>query len=202
MEPTPKPVGHGGPALCGSRLRQSEGRCRKTAGWGTAHVGFGSCRLHGGNTRNQAVAADRERVEVQARRALADLGAEPVTDPLSMLMRLAGEAVAFAEATGQLVNELPEIRYVSRAGTEQLRAEVGLYERATVRVVHILVAIIRLGVEDQLVRIEEKKAAVLMAAVEAALAEIGIAGPDAAAAKRVLARHLRALPAAPGPEVA
>ena len=37
-------------SLCGARRRQSDGTCRKQAGWGTDHFGFGRCRLHGGAT--------------------------------------------------------------------------------------------------------------------------------------------------------
>lgn len=35
--------------LCNSRKRQGEGYCTRPAGWGTAHVGQGRCKLHGGN---------------------------------------------------------------------------------------------------------------------------------------------------------
>ncbi|HSR53819.1 MAG TPA: hypothetical protein VLV83_23580 [Acidobacteriota bacterium] len=34
---------------CDARTR-SGGRCKKSAGWGTEHVGQGRCRLHGGST--------------------------------------------------------------------------------------------------------------------------------------------------------
>jgi hypothetical protein len=38
------------PAICGAAKRQGQGVCQKQAGWGTDHLGFGRCRLHGGNT--------------------------------------------------------------------------------------------------------------------------------------------------------
>jgi len=34
--------------VCGARLRQGTGRCRRPAGWGTHHPGVGVCKLHGG----------------------------------------------------------------------------------------------------------------------------------------------------------
>ncbi len=37
---------------CGAGRRQGKQPCRRPAGWGTSHVGFGSCKLHGGSTRN------------------------------------------------------------------------------------------------------------------------------------------------------
>ncbi len=36
--------------------------CCMPAGWGTEHVGYGSCRKHAGNTESHQVAAGRERV--------------------------------------------------------------------------------------------------------------------------------------------
>jgi hypothetical protein len=39
--------------LCGARKRQPAHpgeRCARPAGWGTAHAGFGRCKLHGGAT--------------------------------------------------------------------------------------------------------------------------------------------------------
>lgn len=39
--------------LCGARKRQPRHlgeRCARPAGWGTTHLGFGRCKLHGGAT--------------------------------------------------------------------------------------------------------------------------------------------------------
>jgi hypothetical protein len=35
---------------CGAKTKH-HGKCRKQAGWGTDHLGYGPCRLHGGATR-------------------------------------------------------------------------------------------------------------------------------------------------------
>src|SRR4051794_5751686 len=40
-------------SYCGARKRQPQypgETCRRPAGWGTKHVGFGRCKLHGGAT--------------------------------------------------------------------------------------------------------------------------------------------------------
>lgn len=44
-------LGHDSP-LCGAAKRQGAGNCRRPAGWGTSHPGAGTCKLHGGSTRN------------------------------------------------------------------------------------------------------------------------------------------------------
>jgi len=54
---TDRPVGE----LCGAKKRQGEGNCARPAGWGTDHVGFKQCKLHGGSTTNGGKAAEKER---------------------------------------------------------------------------------------------------------------------------------------------
>lgn len=73
--------------FCGAARRQGDGSpCRRPAGWGTAHSGQGSCKLHGGASPGAEVKAAR----VRARRMLLDLGRpDPVGDPLDELRRLA-----------------------------------------------------------------------------------------------------------------
>jgi hypothetical protein len=38
-------------ALCGAR-RRNGAPCRRPAGWGTTHVGYGACKLHAGFRRH------------------------------------------------------------------------------------------------------------------------------------------------------
>jgi hypothetical protein len=39
-------------AFCGAMTHQGKKPCRRPAGWGTSHAGYGQCKLHGGSTRN------------------------------------------------------------------------------------------------------------------------------------------------------
>lgn len=46
--------------FCDGPKRQGEpGPCRRPAGWGTPHPGFGRCKLHGGSTRTHRAAAEK-----------------------------------------------------------------------------------------------------------------------------------------------
>ncbi|MFJ8309816.1 MULTISPECIES: hypothetical protein [unclassified Streptomyces] len=182
---------------CGAQRKQQPGTCTRPAGWGTDHAGAGRCKLHGGSTPNQKTSAARQRVEAEARAVLAKLGVAPVEDPLKQLLALAGQVLAWQKATAELVNRLDAVRYQSDTGSEQIRAEVLLYERAMDRAVAVLTAIARLNIEERLATISEKQVDVLVRAVEAALASVGIRGEDAVEAKRIVARHLRALDSAP-----
>jgi hypothetical protein len=55
--------------LCGAKGRQGT-PCRRPAGWGTDHAGFGTCKFHTGSTRTQAKHA--EKLERTLREQLAD----------------------------------------------------------------------------------------------------------------------------------
>ncbi|MEV5940303.1 hypothetical protein [Streptomyces sp. NPDC051994] len=135
----------------------------------------------------------RQRVEVEARAVLAELGVAPVDDPLKQLLALAGQVLAWQKATAELVNRLDDVRYESAGGSEQIRTEVVLYERAMDRAAAVLTAIARLNIEERLAVIGEKQVDTVIRALEAALASVGIRGDEAAHAKNVAARHLRAL---------
>lgn len=55
---TPEASSRPGRRYCGARKRQTEGTCRRPAGWGTPHPGWGNCKLHLGSTRRRCTAAD------------------------------------------------------------------------------------------------------------------------------------------------
>lgn len=181
---------------CGAQKRQGAPgeTCTFVAGWGTDHVGTGRCRLHGGNTRNQRAAARAEQVEQQARALLASLDVTPIDNPFTALATLAGQAVAWQETIASIVNKLGDrIRYEGAGGNEQLRAEIALYERAMDRCAQVLGLIARLNIEDRMARVSEQQAEIVVSAIEAALASAGVTGRDADEARKVAARHLRAV---------
>jgi hypothetical protein len=191
----PKHAGAGKPR-CGAQKRQGApgDTCTLVAGFGTDHVGIGRCKFHGGNTRNQRVAARTELADLEARQVLATLEVTPVGDPFAALSRLAGQVVAWQEAISSIVNQLGDrIRYEGASGSEQLRAEIALYERAMDRTGQILGLIAKLNIEDRMARVTERQADALVSALEAALAAAGVTGTAADDARKAAARHLRAV---------
>lgn len=177
--------------LCGAQKRQGGGTCTQAAGWGTDHVGTGRCKLHGGATTAQTARADRTRAEAETRAVLAELDVAPVDDPLRALLDLAGQTLAWQQATASLVNQLDGIRYAGHNGAEQLRAEVGLYERAMDRASSVLSAIARLNIEDRVARVTARQADVITGAVVAGLTAAGLTGDQLVTAQRAAAQHLR-----------
>jgi hypothetical protein len=57
-----------GRCLCGAKLRRSDQRCRRPAGHGTGHPGWGTCGLHGGNLPTNSRRWEREAVLAEAAR--------------------------------------------------------------------------------------------------------------------------------------
>lgn len=156
------------------------------------------CRMHGGATR-QARNAAQERLDEQA--YAAELGRltglegapSPVADPLTELSLVAGEARRFMQWCRSRLSAMDEdkIRYEDVKGSEQLRSEVVLYERSIDRCATVLATIARLNIDERLVAIEDRKAAMVINAIQAALDAAGVPREQQAAAKKAAAGHLR-----------
>ncbi len=161
-------------------------RCTATARTGErcgqyAISGARVCRFHGGKIPAvRAAAARRVATEKATRQVAADVaaviaheGLTPVGNPLDALGRLASEVLTMKDALAARVNALTDMRYsAAGAGTEQLRAEVALLERAQDRCAKILDLLVRSGFEERRIERLERTDAVL----EAFMRRVGLAG--------------------------
>lgn len=153
------------------------------------------CRYHGGNAPQVRAKAAERVVETEVRKMLAELDVTPVDDPLTEMSRLAGQVVAFKDAMAKMVNDLQErIRYQDDKGSEQLRSEVAVWERALDRCNTVLGTMARLKIDERLAAISEKQAAVVIAAIDAALDAADVPRDRRPDARKAAARHLRAVP--------
>jgi len=190
----PRTIGEGhGARLCGARTRQGS-VCRQVAGFGTDHVGHGPCKFHCGSTPTVSRAARREAAESRAHALVAAEGLEPVTDPVAVMALLAAESVALVGAFRKMVTDLDGLRYRGGAG-EQLRAEVGLYERALDRAERFSNNLAKLGLEERAVKVTEAQAGVLASLVSEVLdaTELGLTPTQVATARKLTAERARAL---------
>lgn len=152
------------------------------------------CSAHGGRAPQVIAAAAERQLDAKVRTALARLDTDAVTDPLRELMHLAGQIVAWKDALAERVNQLTAIRYsATGAGTEQLRAEVVLWERALDRCMQVLGLIAKLDIDSRLASISERQADAVVRALDAGLAHAGVTGVVAAESRAVVAGHLRAV---------
>lgn len=180
---------------CGARKRQEpHDACKRPAGWGTDHVGVGSCRYHGGASPSgkKAAATVKAEREVQALAAQLLATAAPVVNPLERLLALAGETDAWLTAARVRVGGLLDADTLTTWGEsgEDVKALVKVYERALDRTASQLAAIAKLDIEKRLTAIAERDHARLEHGVEAAWLA-GRQGLELEAARSAFAAVLR-----------
>ncbi len=122
-----------------------------------AMQGQARCRLHGGKSPRALAAAERRLAEGRIRAALDEVGVREIDNPLAELRSLTAEVVAWKDLVANHVAAL-EDRYSSAdaKGTEQIRAEVELYERALDRAGKFLEMWARLGIDSMLAEMQVK----------------------------------------------
>lgn len=105
VEPGSTEVGHGG--LCNSRTKQTNGRCRKTAGWGTDHQGVGACKLHGGSTPSHEARARGVMLATSIGELIAECRPDAVDlDPVDGLLEVVAHTWAMRRALERMVDGL------------------------------------------------------------------------------------------------
>jgi hypothetical protein len=133
-----------------------------------------------------------QKVEADVNAVLAHDGVKAVTDPFEELGRLAAEVVAFKDALSQRVNALASIRYSAPgAGTEQLRAEVALLERAQDRAGRLLNMLVTSGFEERRVRLSEQQGLLAYQVITACFRRLNLSEAQTAAAPGIAAEELR-----------
>lgn len=148
------------------------------------------CRKHGGAAPQVKAAAAARTLEAEARRLIGDTF-EPMADPIGTLLRKATEAEAFRAAVVGLVNQLRSWETWSEETGSQIRGEVMLYERSLDRVARLCIEIVKLNLEERLVRVRESEARMMADALDYALTAAGVETGQAQAVKRETAARLR-----------
>jgi dGTP triphosphohydrolase len=185
-------------AQCTARSKRSGERCKAYPVRGAT-----VCNTHGGAAIQVRAAAQRrlaaEKVESEIRNAIAFESREGVQDPLEQLARLADESMAMKEALAGRINELKSIRYSAHgSGTEQLRAEVALYERAMDRTARFLDLLVKSGFEERRTRMSEEQGAAIVQALRAIFARLMLTPEQQQLLPTVVPEELRRLSAIEG----
>jgi hypothetical protein len=155
-------------------------------------TGLTVCRFHGGAAPQVKAAAQVAKTRREIAQAVNILDAAPIGDPLRALQELAGQVVEWKDALAARV-DLHALRYESNISTEQIRGEVILLERAMDRCNTVLATIAKLNIDERLARIDEVTAQMVVKALEAGLASVGVSGPAAVRAREVTRGHLKLL---------
>jgi hypothetical protein len=181
-----------GALLCAAKAKSTGGLCTSRALIGTNPP---RCRIHAGR-KSATIRAERQ-VALTADRIYGQYpGVDRTTNDNSLddLLRIKNEALRWLEVCRTMLGGLSEVRYKSRSAGEQLRAEVALWERSLDRCARICADLVRLGIEDRVMRtnthITNQDAERMHEAVILSLAELGH-DPHDPTTTQVVARHIR-----------
>ena len=158
-------TGPGEKRVCGARKKQGTGICTRPAGWGTDHVGFGNCKLHGGSTPNGSkhAASERDRetkANVSALLEAYGVDARDVSDVYVLLGEMVGRMVGLVDLFERKASELDGLVADGEHG-ESERVMLKLY-RETVRDTSALLRdVAKLDIEERRLRLDAKRAEVV-----------------------------------------
>lgn len=173
---------------CNAKTRRGT-PCRKPAGAGTDHVGFGNCKLHGGATPNGKLSA--------AKQAATSLAVELDIEPHEALLRCVriayGEVVFLNRKVEELQDDklvVDHIRirrhegdassFVERTSHSDLNIWIRARNEAVERLARYSKLAIDAGVDERRVRLEEQLVGDLANAIDMVLTELGVRDhPDA-----------------------
>ena len=180
---------------CGAKKRDGSGDpCRRPAGWGTDHLGFGTCKLHGGSTPN----AGRHAITLEAARQVEAWGGRlDVSAPEALLELVQSKAAEVAywnwrvgglsedERAGLLVAETtfgegPQgpVDTVTRKVAPHVF--VVLLHKAQDQLASFSAAALRAGVDEALLRLATVQASAVVEFARRAI-EVARERPDVAA---------------------
>jgi hypothetical protein len=158
---------------CGAKLRSKPLRelgivryCGKTAGMGTNHLGEGTCKWHLGNTSNHVKGAIQVVMQKELMTLSERLGEpEPLGPPEVEAFVLASKMKAWSLAIEEKMAELNGILEVTdKAGIEHVRALIEVLERAWERYQRALEFMLKFSLQERIVALEERQAAMIGAA--------------------------------------
>lgn len=179
---------------CRAMSRRSGERCKRAAIRGGT-----VCAMHGGRAPAVRAAAARRVALAEAETVVSQ--AVDARGPLTLgevyeeLLRTAALTVAWRDVLEVRLAEVQEWRYrASGPGTEQLRSEVALFERALDRAAKVLELVARLDLDARVVALSQRQGDQVAEALRRALDRARIAGPQRAEVERFLAEELRRVP--------
>lgn len=200
--------------LCGAKIKRG-GTCTRSAGWGTSHPGYGTCKYHGGATPN----ANKSAAVKIARSMGEPLDIEPHEALIACVQITAGEVAYCTLRIQQLSTEeytgRPETHvdkdlalktdsegnalYDHLEQTTEHPVELNLWITARAACMDRLARYSKMaldaGVEERRVRLAESMAMQLAPVLQAIFKELGLTDKQRDKAPAIVERHLVALEA-------
>lgn len=159
--------------FCGGARRQGEdgATCRRPAGWGTDHLGFGRCKLHGGSTPTHVKHANGQK----AAAAVVTFGLPREIDPQTALLEEVHRTAGHVAYLGQVVAELEQsdLKQLDLAERfEKPSVWVEMYERERTHLVRVAATCISAGIAERQVRLAEDQGRQLANVLRDVLADV------------------------------
>jgi hypothetical protein len=190
--------------FCSAKLRDQDLKdlgitryCSKNAGYGTeTHVGYGSCKYHGGKTPSGKTSGERAMIKKESTDISVRLShPDPIAPPEVEVLRLAGEMKEWTTVMRDKIAELPSFESIDANGVEHVKAIVELYERALDRYSELIQFMIKIGVRERVVAIQEQQGQALAALVIALITspKLGLSLEQIDLARAMFAERARAM---------
>ena len=172
---SPEPI----PGRCGAQINRQNKilrdleittprYCMRPAGAGTDHLGYKTCKTHLGNVKTMVRSAQREIVAQEFKKTLAErIGdADLIAEPEVVMAKLAAMAGAYLEVlTEQMAFIEGQMVTTDISGVERSRAIMEAWERAHTLVRDTVAFMMKHGLKERLVQLEEHQAYTLARAV-------------------------------------
>lgn len=179
---------------CEARAKSTGKQCQR------APIRGGNvCLVHGGKAPQVKASASRrlevEEIETEVGNLIAFESFEGVSDPLEVLSELAARSLATERALAARVNDLASddrLRYkASGAGTEQLRAEVVLWERWHSIAARHAETLAKFNFEERRVRMSERQGDLVAEVLKSIFARLHLTPEQEALVPVVVPEELR-----------
>lgn len=179
-----------------------EGLCMQDAGWGTAHVGYGPCKLHGGNlppvTQHYILIMEKEHMATFGD----PIEIDPHTAVLQTVHRTAGH-VAWLHSKIQELADVEGDMTLQQYTAMGIKASVWveMYERERMMLLRASKAAVDMGVSERQVQLAEEQGHMIAMVLQRFLDSqvLALTPAQRAVAPKVIRELLSAVPQQPKP---
>jgi len=142
-------------------------------------------------TSKTVTGMERQIMRAVSQRPVEDLTAHALLEKVTSMIH---RVIEFEDIAAQKVNDLgDDWRYIDKAGAEQLRAEVQVYERALDRSARVLSSVAKLGIDAQLANANRTQIEILKTVMTKALTRLNLTPEQMREARDAIAEEFDAI---------
>lgn len=187
---------------CEATTTRSGDACKLPAGFGTDHLGFGSCKFHGGTTPSGSMSAGAAMA-----RSFAALYGEPIDiDPVEALLQEVRRSAGHVAWLGDQIRSMGDDdgtgdgdpRHLLLSMTEQgwkMSAFVQEYRKEREHLARVAKVAIDAGIAERHVRIAEQQGALVAGVIQSILGRLNLTPEQRTVAPAIVRGELLALSA-------